>query len=106
MLEGPESQTIFEDTSWTFDTIWHPALLASSACAVQGHLNDWISDFIHSSNQCVAYGTLPSHLPMEAGVPYCSVLGPVWLYIYINDLSDALENPLFLFTDNSRIVLL
>ena len=64
----------------------------------------WLADFLYSHSQRVALnGTLSSPLPVKAGVPRGSVLGPVLFLIFINDLSDSLENPLYLFVDDATL---
>ena len=100
-----EIRAISLDISRAFDTVWHPALLSKlSSYGIQGHLHSWLADLFSCGSQSVALnGVLSSPLPVQAGVPQGSVLGPVPFLGFINDLSDSLENPLYLFADDSTL---
>ena len=76
-----ETRAISLDISRAFDTVWHPALLSQvSAYGIQGQLHTWLPDFLYSRSQRVALNRiLSSPLPVEAGVPQSSVLGPLTL---------------------------
>ena len=91
--------------SLAFDMVWHPALLTKlTSYGIEGHLHSWLADFFACSSQCMALnGVLSSPLPVQTGVPQGSVLNPVLFLVFINDLSDFLENPLYLFADDSTL---
>ena len=101
----PDIRDVALDIPQAFDAVWHPALLSKlSASGIQGQLYSWITDFLHYHSQRVALNAnLSSPLSVKVGVPQGSVLGPVLVLIFINDLSESLENALYLFADDSTL---
>ena len=70
---------------------------------IQGQLHSWITDHLPSHRRHVALnGTLSFPLPVKAGVPQDSVLGPILFLIFINDRTVSLENHLYPFDDSTR----
>ena len=49
-------------------------------------------------------GTLSSHANISYGVPQGSILGPLSVLIYFNDMSGAASNELLLHADDSAIL--
>ena len=49
-------------------------------------------------------GTLSSHANILCGVPQGSILGPLLILIYVNDMSGAISNKLLLYADDSAIL--
>ena len=90
------------DISRAVDTVWHPALLTKlSSYGIKGHLHSWIIGLLSlCSKDVYLNGVLSSPLPVQAGVP--KVPGVLFL-VFINDLSDSLQNPLYRFADNSTL---
>ena len=76
----------------------------NTSYGIQGHFHSWLTDFLSCHSQRVALnGVLSSSFPVQVGVPQSSVKGPVLFQVFINNLSDSLENPLYLFTDDSTL---
>ena len=101
-----EIRAISRDILRSFDMVWHSALLNKlSSYGNQGHLHSWLADFLSCRSQRAALnGVLSSPLlTVQAGVSQGSVLGALHFLVFINDLSDSLENPLYVFADDSTL---
>ena len=69
---------------------------------IPGKLFDIITDFLNFRKQSVVLnGQYSSWGSIEVGVPQGSILGPLQLLIYINDLSDDLAANVKLFADGT-----
>ncbi len=72
-----EIRVVSLDISRAFDTVWYLALLTKLSCGSHGNLHTLLADFRSRRSQRVALnGFLSSPLPVQAGVPQGSVLGP------------------------------
>ena len=93
------------DISQAFNSVWLPALLSKlSPCGTQAQFHTWLTYLIYSHSQLVAlHQILSSALHVKAGVPHGSVLAPVLFLIFKNDLSDFLQNPHYLFAEDSTL---
>ena len=100
-----ETRGLFLDISKAFDRVWHEGLLFKlKRCGINGNLFSLIKSFLSKRYQRVVLnGQLSNWLPVKAGVPQGSILGPLFFLIYINDLSEGLVSNAKLFADDTSL---
>ena len=95
----------FLDISKAFDRVWHDGLFYKiKTFGVEGNLYHLIKSFLTNRHQRVTInGQSSDWLPVNAGVPQGSILGPLLFLIYINDLPDGLLSSVKLFADDTAL---
>ena len=97
---------VFLDISKAFERVWHEGLIYKiKSVGISGPLLKLIESFLSNRYQRVLLnGQSSTWLPIIAGVPQGSILGPLFFLIYISDLSSKnLSSITKLFTDDTSI---
>ena len=83
--------SIFLDLSKTFDTLDHSILLQKlNHYGIDGKAIQLCESYLTNRTQCVEInGVKSGALPITTGVPHGSIIGPLFVIIYINDFSFA-----------------
>ena len=90
---GKEVRAVFCDISKAFDRVWHTGLLAKlRAAGVTGEALVWFSNYLSNRKQRVILpGAVSDWTYIKAGVPQGSILGPLFLLVYINVIVMTLD---------------
>ena len=90
----------------TFDTVDHGILLMKlEALGLSKDVSRWFQSYLSDRQQLVdVSGTLSSHANISCGISQGSILRPLLLSIYLNDMSGAVSNKLLLYADDSAIL--
>ena len=97
---------IFIDLRKAFDTVNHSILLTNiEHYVVRGIALEWFKSYLNNRKQYVYINGETSHLKyITCGVPQGSVLGPLLILIYMNDLPNISKvSHFFLFADDTNI---
>ena len=100
-----EMRANFLDISKAFDKVWHEGLLFKLECiGISGNLLSLLESFLSNGfQQVVLNGQCSSWSSVLARVPQGSILGPLLLLIYINDLPKSLQCTVKLFADDTSL---
>ena len=105
-LENHEANCqVFCDISKAFDRVWHRGLIHKlEKYGIKGDILMWFKSYLASRKQRVfVNGVLLDELPLNAGVPHGSVIGPLLFLIYINDIADTLLGKTRLYADDTSL---
>ena len=97
---------IFIDLKKAFDTVNHSIILSKlNHYGVRGKAYDWFHSYLSNREQFVCInGHNSDSLSITCGVPQGSILGPLLLLLYINDLPNTSKLFSFhLFADDTNI---
>ena len=100
------SQGLFLDVMGAFETVWHKGLIAKlNQQKVTGKCLDLFKSYLDNRKQVVVVdGGKSKFLPVTAGIPQGSKLGPLLFIIYINDIESNLESEILIFADDTTLI--
>ena len=100
------SHACFLDISSAFDAVWHSALLEKlSQINVTNSPFRLLKSYLSNRSACtVVDGKISDCLPVEAGVPQGSRLGPLLFILFINDIISDLESTPQIFADDTTLL--
>ena len=79
--------------SKAFDKVWHQGVLFKlESFGIREKLLNLLEDLSNRFQRVLLNGQESSWLPIKAGVPQGSILGPLLFLIYINDLPNGLNS--------------
>ena len=106
MASNNIAQGVFLDVSSAFDAVWHLGLIAKlEQINISGTALKLFSSYLSNRHAVtVIDGHKSTELPLLAGVPQGSRLGPLMFIIYINDLVNNLESNPFVYADDTTLI--
>ena len=104
--KGLPVDVVYLEFSKTFDKVPHNRLInKTKAHGIGSFMVNWIESWLSNRYQRVVInGNMSDWLPVLSGVPQGSVLGPILLIVYINDLDVNLNSYVLKFADDAKVL--
>ena len=106
MASNNIAQGVFLDVSSAFDAVWHNGLLAKlEQINISGPAYQLFASYLNERKAVtVIDGHKSEELPLMAGVPQGSKLGPLLFIIFLNDIVSNLESTPYLYADDTTLI--
>ena len=103
MKKGELTMAINADFSKAFDTVGHLKILEKwHEMKFSNHFLQWVLGYVNGGRQFVQVNDKTSELlDTKFGVPQGSILGPVLLNLYVNDLDEVHDCTAFQYADDT-----
>ena len=103
--EDFDVRSVFLDISKAFDKVWHGGIIFKrKQNSISSNLLNLFFNFLRNRKQRVVLnGQTSSRADVNAGVPQCSILGPLPFLICMKDLADSLSTNVKLFRDETSL---
>lgn len=107
MDKGLFSGLVLMDLQKAFDTVDHNILVKKLKCiGFNSTCIDWFTSYLSNRTQFVdIQGHKSECSNISCGVPQGSILGPMLFLIYVNDMSSSVQCDLYLYADDSALVI-
>ena len=105
---GKEVRAVFCDVSKAFDRVWREGLfLKLKAAGVTGKVLAWFKSYLSDRKQRIILpGVTSDWAYICAGVPQGSILGPLLLLLFINDIGLDIGSNIRLFADDTSLYII
>ena len=100
-----EVRSVYFNISKTFEKVWHEGLLNKvKSLGISGELYNLLENYLSGRLQRVALnGQMSSWKPVLTGATQGSILNPLLLLIYVDDLTNKLKSHANLFADDTSL---
>ncbi len=103
MATGKYSGMVLLDLQKTFDTVDHAILC--DKLEIMGIESGWFRSYLKEGTQKVKVGdTISGSMPITCGVSQGSILGPLLVICYVNDMAISTKYKLLLYANDSILL--
>jgi len=104
--QGYPIDVVYLDFQKAFDKVPHKTLMLKiKSLGIIDKIYNWIEDWLKGKVQrVVLLGSSSKWKKVTSGVPQGSMLGPLLILLYINDIDDSVCNRLLKFADDTKVL--